>query len=71
MKVVVDETLCQGHGRCYAVSAHFQIDDFDGHAYVLSADVPVALEESVRRAAAGCPERAIVTIDGDLESPGR
>lgn len=66
MKVVVDGDRCQGHGRCYTLSPHFQIDDFDGHAYT-DGDVPPELEESVRSAVAGCPERAIVVVD---DGPG-
>jgi ferredoxin len=63
MKVTVDAERCQGHGRCYAQSPHFQIEDFDGHAYVDDEHVPPDLETSVRMAARGCPERAIVVVD--------
>jgi len=35
-------------------------DDDEGHAYVEESEVPAELEEKVRRAALGCPERAII-----------
>lgn len=64
MKVRVDEAVCQGHTLCsIAASDVFLLRDEDGHAYVESEDVPAGREEAVRRAAAGCPEQAIVVED--------
>lgn len=62
MRVVVEPTRCQGHGRCYSVSEHFQIDDFDGHGYT-EGDVPIGLEASVRSAILACPEQAILIVE--------
>jgi ferredoxin len=41
----------------------FKLRDEDGHSYVEIEDVPPAWEELVRKAAAGCPEQAIITTD--------
>jgi len=62
MRVGIDAESCQGHGRCVAACPEvFQFDD-EGHAFVESEDVPVRLEEAVRRAEQQCPERAIQVI---------
>lgn len=61
MKLHVDEDLCTGHGRCYALAPQlFEPNDDDGHGKVLGdGDVPAALEELAERAVRNCPERAI------------
>jgi ferredoxin len=60
MKVRIVASLCQGHGMCILANREvFSLDDDDGHAYVTQADVPPDLEEAVRQAERGCPERAI------------
>ena len=61
MKVRVDDAVCQGHTLCsIAAPEVFLLRDDDGHAYVESDDVPPDQEDAVRRAAEGCPERAII-----------
>ena len=64
MKVRVDKDRCQGHTLCwYAAPEVFVLDDEDGHASVKSEDVPVELEDKVRKAASTCPEQAIVVFE--------
>jgi ferredoxin len=64
MKVRVDDALCQGHTLCsFTAPDVFRLDDEDGHARAITEDVPSELEEQARRAAAGCPERAIAIED--------
>ncbi len=59
MKIAIDDDNCRGHGACCAISPDvFDIND-DGYAEVLLDVIPAELEESVRKAAANCPERAI------------
>jgi ferredoxin len=59
MKVSVDEDRCQGHARCWAICPEvFDLDD-EGHAVVITPDVPSELEAKAREAADNCPERAI------------
>jgi ferredoxin len=61
MKVRVDPDVCQGHTLCaMAAPEAFELSDFDGHSTARFEDVPVELEEAVRKAAATCPEQAIV-----------
>ena len=64
MRVVVDPAKCQGHTLCAMTSPDlFELDDEDGHSRVLLEEVPAGQEELARRAAAGCPERAISVED--------
>ncbi len=61
LQVRVLEEVCQGHTLCnVACPSVFKLRDDDGHAYVLDENVPSEFEADVRRAAAGCPECAIV-----------
>jgi ferredoxin len=65
MRVVVDGEQCQGHARCNMVAPDlFHLRDDDGHAVVAVDPVPAGREEAARRAALGCPERAISVVDG-------
>ena len=60
MKVKVEGSICQGHTLCAMTAPKvFQLDEVDGHASVISEDVPPELEESAREAARSCPEQAI------------
>lgn len=64
MKVRVDEAVCQGHTLCsIAAPEIFHLRDEDGHAYVAVEELTPEQEELARKAAAGCPERAIVIED--------
>ena len=59
MKLELDTTGCQGHGRCYSIApALFEADD-EGHSLLLTADVPDAQQANARAAAASCPEEVI------------
>jgi ferredoxin len=61
MKVHVDPDKCQGHNRCYAIAPElFDVDDLGQAHEVGDGEVPPALEEKARLAAANCPEFAIV-----------
>jgi len=61
MRVRVDDERCQGHTLCaLAAPGIFELSEEDGHASVLDEQVAVADEAAVRRAAAGCPEGAIL-----------
>ncbi|MBV8958228.1 MAG: ferredoxin [Actinobacteria bacterium] len=66
MRVRVDESRCQGHGRCYATAPElFEPDDIgNGHERDDGA-VPAGLEDKARLAVANCPESAI-----DIEENG-
>ena len=59
MRVRVDEELCTGHGRCYALAPEVYAPDDRGHCLILVDDVPAELEAAARAGEANCPERAI------------
>jgi ferredoxin len=60
VRVTIDTDACQGHALCaWTAPEVFEPDEDDGHARLLLSVIPADLEESARRAAAGCPEGAI------------
>jgi len=40
MRIKVDEELCTGHGRCYALAPDVYAPDDRGHCLILVEDVP-------------------------------
>jgi ferredoxin len=61
MKVRVDFSLCEGHGRCYALAPDVFEEDERGHCQLLVAQVPPELRDQARLGEANCPEGAIST----------
>ena len=60
MKVHVDQDVCQGHGRCYAVAADvFEPDDIGNGVERGDGTVAPEHESDARLAVANCPEDAI------------
>jgi ferredoxin len=60
MRVRINPQLCQGHAMCkLACPEIFELNDDDGHGYVLKEEVPVHLEPNVQNAVQSCPEQAI------------
>jgi ferredoxin len=58
-RVVIDENVCTGHGRCYTLAPSvFEADD-RGLGVVSVAELPPELEAEAEKAVANCPERAI------------
>ncbi|WP_190813261.1 ferredoxin [Saccharopolyspora pogona] len=59
-RISVDSSRCQGHARCMAFAPEaFDFDD-EGYAFVPDGLAEAAeLPESIRRAEANCPERAV------------
>jgi ferredoxin len=64
MRVALEPGRCQGHARCNAVAPDvFDLDD-DGFVQVDgSVEVAAGREDSARRGAAACPERALTPLD--------
>jgi ferredoxin len=61
MRLTVDDTLCTGHGRCYALAPEvFEPAEF-GHCAVRvpGGGVPDGLEAQARTGRDNCPEGAI------------
>ena len=64
MKLNLDSTRCQGHGRCYTLASELFDSDDDGYGVVLcTGDVPAELEHAARLAVDNCPEDAITIIE--------
>lgn len=60
MKLRLEQQLCVGHGRCYALAPDLFGDDERGHCVLLHETVPAGLESQARLGEQNCPENAIV-----------
>jgi ferredoxin len=60
MRIVLDQELCTGHGRCYALAPEVYDADDEGHCLLrIVGDVPADLEAGARAGVANCPEGAL------------
>lgn len=60
MKVSVDNELCSGHARCWALVPDFFTIDDDGYSNIgTGKEVPEGMEEAVRNGVRNCPEHAL------------
>ena len=60
MRVILDSSKCQGHGRCYSLAPSLFESDDEGYAKLLvSGEVPAEQQDDARIAADNCPEYAI------------
>lgn len=65
MKAKIDEKLCSGHGRCFALAPDvYELDD-DGYNGLRGRiiDVRPGEEDAARLGAESCPELAITLTD--------
>jgi ferredoxin len=62
VRLEIDRTRCQGHGRCYALAPDlFEPDDL-GYSVVTGKGISAVPEDRVavaRKAVDACPERAV------------
>lgn len=58
-RVRVDEEICTGHGRCYALAPAVYDADETGHCRVQEAEISEALLEQAKLGESSCPEGAI------------
>jgi ferredoxin len=64
VRVYVNADLCQGHTLCNMVAPEvFHLRESDGHAFVAVTVFDDNVMAAGRRAAATCPEQAIVVED--------
>ena len=65
MKLVIDDDVCQGHGRCYRIAP--DVLGYDDEGYVTPRDEPIEFPADRRMVAeeivGTCPEQAITLID--------
>jgi ferredoxin len=63
MRVVIDESRCSGHGRCYDVAPSLFTDDDRGYGQVIGDGNCDAHRAAAAAAISVCPERAISVVD--------
>ena len=59
MRATIDPALCSGHARCAAVAPEVYDLDDDGYGIAPEGEIAAELQESARKGAEACPERAI------------
>jgi len=65
VRIVIDDSLCMGHGRCYVLSPALFTDDERGYGQVIDdGTFTDAQRADAERAVLGCPERAITIEEG-------
>jgi ferredoxin len=61
MRIHVDQSRCQGHGRCYSLAPDLVEPDDLGHGHEIGGGtVSAEQEDHARLAVANCPEQAVV-----------
>jgi ferredoxin len=59
LQIHLDDNLCTGHGRCYALAPALFDSDDAGRSVLLQAEVGEEHRAAAEAAVANCPERAI------------
>jgi ferredoxin len=63
MRIFVDDRICNGHGRCYAmVDTLFHADE-RGHGVATNAELDPSSLAEARIAVDSCPEQAIAIVE--------
>jgi ferredoxin len=71
MRVTIDTSACQGHGRCFTVAPEVYESDDEGYGKAVSEVIAPDLESQAELGRASCPERAIrLTVDQVLQPEG-
>jgi ferredoxin len=63
MRVVIDEGLCTGHGRCYAMVESLFAPDERGRGVVTAGELDSSSVAEAQIAVDSCPEQAIAIIE--------
>jgi ferredoxin len=65
MKLIVDDAVCTGHGRCYRLAPDILSADDEGYVAVRGEPIefPDAQRELAEEIVGTCPEQAISLID--------
>jgi ferredoxin len=60
VKVSIDTSKCQGHGRCYDLAPEVFSEDDEGYGQVLNGGIVApGTEAAAQLAESNCPEHAI------------
>lgn len=59
MRIILDDDVCTGHGRCYALAPDVFDADDQGHCVIKVDDIPDHEQAAAQVAVANCPEVAL------------
>jgi ferredoxin len=60
VRVTIDDSRCQGHGRCFSIAPElFESDELGNGVVIGGGTVATDQEHHARLAVANCPERAV------------
>jgi ferredoxin len=68
MRIKVDQALCSGHARCFAVAPDVYVINSDGYNEMPETGVSADKQAQALRGARACPEQAITVIDDQNRS---
>jgi ferredoxin len=65
MKLLIDENVCMGHGRCYRLAPDWLSYDDEGYVTPRGEpiDIPAGQDALAEEIVGTCPEQAISLID--------
>jgi ferredoxin len=58
-KIELDEGLCVGHGRCYALAPDIFDEDDRGHCVLRHSEISAEQEQAAALGVHNCPEEAL------------
>jgi ferredoxin len=58
-RLILDASLCQGHGRCYELAPDVFDADDDGHCVLKMSAIPDELVDKAALGVDNCPELAL------------
>ena len=62
-RLVIDQQLCSGHGRCYVLGPDFFTADDAGYGQVVDQVSPASRRSEAEDVVDACPEQAISIVN--------
>jgi ferredoxin len=66
VRIVVDPTMCDGHGLCAELLPERIHLDRWGYPIIDGAGIPLSLRDHAKRAVDSCPRLALQLVESDL-----
>lgn len=69
-RIVVDPTMCDGHGLCAELLPERIHLDRWGYPILDGAEIPLSLRDHAKRAVDSCPRLALHLVESHVSAPG-